>query len=149
MLIMSQNLKPRLLEAATKVTYFTTKAVKMMEVLQLSIIHSQSSGFLMEMSVIPDILWECRLLLTATSVFSPQGNQYHTNTGKEENRGHRGKRYCILNESFLGSPGKTMLGGCLLWPASSGHLDCHLATTRGLLKPFDPFALGMHLAFLR
>lgn len=46
MLIMSQNLKPRLLEAATKVTYFTTKAVKMMEVLQLSIIHSQSSGFL-------------------------------------------------------------------------------------------------------
>lgn len=85
----------------------------MMEVLQLSIIHSQSSGFLMEKRVIPDILWECRLLLTATSVFSPQGNQYHTNTGKEANRGHWGKRYCILNESFFRLTWKDAVGWML------------------------------------
>lgn len=42
-----------------------------------------------------------------------------------------------------------LLDGCLLWPASSGHLGYHLATTRDPRRSFGPSALGRRLVFLR
>lgn len=45
-------------------------------------------------------------------------------------------------------PGRMLLDGCLLWPASSGHLGYHSETTRGSRRSFGPSVLGRHLAIL-
>lgn len=49
---------------------------------------------------------------------------------------------------FLVLPGRMLLDGCLLWPASSGHLGYHLATMQDPRRLSGPSALGRRLESL-
>lgn len=66
----------------------------------------------------------------------------HANTDRGENRGQEGQRGWAAHWwSSLVSPGRTTLDVCWLWPASSGCLGYHLATTLEPRTSTGPSAL--------
>lgn len=74
----------------------------------------------------------------------------HTNTVREENRGQQEECCCVSDWLSLSvSPGRMPSDGCLLLPASSGHLGYRLATTRDPRRSSGPSVLGGRLVFLR